>query len=155
MRRVPQQHPNSQVTRERDGRASTRQSILLTCCVLLAAGFVFAARQQIAAVQYGYKSEELRLRRELLLEEQRRLLLEIEESSSPANLERRARALGLQPARASQIGADAANPEASADAPGAAPSGVEEVKNTRRGPGAARAASPAFAGSATASLARR
>ena len=104
MKRLPQQHPNSDVRRERDRRAFTRQALLLSACVLLALGFVFAARQKIAAVQYGYRSEELRRERQRLLEEQQRLLLTIEESASPGSLERAARGLGMQPARASQIG---------------------------------------------------
>lgn len=103
MRRVPQQHTNFSVRRERDRRALRRQAWLLVCCVVLAAGFVWAARQQITAVQYGYRSEELRRERDRLLEDQRRLRFALEERSSPARLERSARALGLQPVRAAQI----------------------------------------------------
>jgi cell division protein FtsL len=103
MRRVPQQYPNPYVRRERDPRAARRQMLLLACCLVLAGGFVFAARQQILAVEYGYKTEALRREREQLLDEQRRLLLAVEESSSPAQLEQAARELGMQPARAEQI----------------------------------------------------
>ena len=103
MRRVPQQCPNPYVRRERDPRAARRQMILLASCLVLAAGFVFAARQQILAVEYGYKTEALRREREQLLDEQRRLLLAVEEQSSPAQLEQAARELGMQPARAEQI----------------------------------------------------
>lgn len=104
MRRLPQQHRNTPLTRERDRRSVRRQTVLLACCLLLAAGFVIAARQQIAAVQYGYKSEELRRERERLVEEQQRLRVELEAHSSPARLEQAAREVGLQPARAGQIG---------------------------------------------------
>ena len=45
----------------------------------------------------------VRREREALLDEQRRLLLALEQHSSPENLERAARGLGLQPARAAQI----------------------------------------------------
>src|SRR5919202_773972 len=107
MRRVPQQYPNPHVRRERDPRAARRQMILLASCLVLAAGFVFAARQQILAVEYGYKTEALRREREQLLDEQRRLLLAVEEQSSPAQLEQAARELGMQPARAEQIEAAA------------------------------------------------
>jgi len=104
MRRVPQQpYPNPYVRRERDPRAARRQTLMLACCLALAAGFVFAVRQQILAVEFGYKTETLRREREQLLDEQRRLLLEVEESSSPARLEQAARELGMQPARAEQI----------------------------------------------------
>ena len=108
MRRVPQQCPNPYVRRERDPRAARRQMLLLASCLVLAGGFVFAARQQILAVEYGYKTEALRREREQLLDEQRRLLLAVEESSSPAQLEQAARELGMQPARAEQIEAAAA-----------------------------------------------
>ena len=104
MRRVPQQpYPNAYLRRERDPRAARRQTLMLACCLALAAGFVFAVRQQILAVEFGYKTESLRREREQLLDEQRRLLLEVEESSSPARLEQEARDLGMQPARAEQI----------------------------------------------------
>lgn len=107
MRRLPQQHPNPHVHREHDRRTFTRQAALLAACALLAAGFIFAARQKIAAVQYGYRSEELRRERERLVEEQQKLLVEIGERSAPERLDRAARELGLQPARASQVSAGA------------------------------------------------
>jgi cell division protein FtsL len=81
--------------------------LLLASCLVLAAGFVYAVRQQILAVDYGYKTEALRREREQLLDERRRLLLAVEESSSPAQLEQAARELGMQPARAAQIEAAA------------------------------------------------
>lgn len=104
MRRVPQKYPNPYVRRERDPRAFRRQALLLASCLVLAAGFVFAVRQQILAYEYGYKTEALRREREELLDEQRRLLLALEERSSPARLDEVARELGLQPTRASQFG---------------------------------------------------
>ena len=108
MRRVPQQYPNPNVRRERDPRAARRQRLLLLGCLALACGFVYAVRQQVSAVDYGYKTEALRREREQLLDEQHRLLLAVEESSSPARLEEAGRELGLQPARASQIETPAA-----------------------------------------------
>ena len=74
---------------------------------MLAFGFIYAVRQQILAVDYGYKTEALRREREVLLDEQRKLLLAVEESSSPARLEAAGRELGMQPARAAQIEAAA------------------------------------------------
>src|SRR5919107_6395807 len=103
MRRVPQQYPNPHVRRERDPRAARRQRLLLLGCLALACGFLYAVRQQVSAVDYGYKTEALRREREQLLDEQKKLLLAVEESSSPARLEEVGRELGLQPARASQI----------------------------------------------------
>lgn len=107
MRRVPQSHPNTRVRRTADPRASRRQKLLLAGCLVLACGFVFAVRQQIRAVEYGYKTEALRHEREQLLDEQRRLLLAVEENSSPVHLEQAARELGMQPATAAQIEATA------------------------------------------------
>jgi len=103
MRRLPQQHPNPHVRRQRDPRAARRQALLLVGCLVLACGFIYAVRQQILAVDYGYKTEALRHEREELLDEQRRLKLELEVSSSPAKLEEAGRELGMQPARAAQI----------------------------------------------------
>src|SRR5829696_4576392 len=75
MRRLPQQYPNPHVRRRRDPRAARRQAILLVGCLLLACGFVYAVRQQILAVDYGYRTEALRHEREELLDEQRKLKL--------------------------------------------------------------------------------
>jgi hypothetical protein len=113
MRRVPQQYPNPYVRRERDPRAARRQRLLLAGCLVLACGFIYAVRLQVMAVDYGYKTEALRREREQLLDEQRKLLLAVEESSSPAQLEQAGRELGLQPARASQIETAAAARSAS------------------------------------------
>ena len=108
MRRVPQQpYPNPHVRRERDPRAARRQALLLAGCLLLACGFIYAVRQQVLAYDFGYKAEALRREREQLLDEQKRLLLAVEESSSPARLEAAAAELGMQPARAAQIEAAA------------------------------------------------
>jgi hypothetical protein len=103
MRRMLQQNPNRDLRRQRDGRSVRRQWLWLACGLALVGGFVVAARQQVAAVQYGYQSEALRRERAHLVEEQQRLLLALEESSSPARLERAAREIGLEPTRPAQI----------------------------------------------------
>lgn len=107
MRRLPQQYPNPNVRRQRDPRAARRQALLLAGCLVLACGFIYAVRQQILAVNYGYQTEALRHEREELLDEQRKLKLALGESSSPARLEEAGRELGMQPARAAQIEAAA------------------------------------------------
>ncbi|HAF22700.1 MAG TPA: hypothetical protein DCK93_07255 [Blastocatellia bacterium] len=104
MRRVPSKQRNSTIHRDRDVRALSRLALLLFCGSVLAGGFVFAAQQHFAAVQYGYKSESLRLEREKLLEEQQRLMLKIEQAYAPARLGSQARELGLKPLLASQVG---------------------------------------------------
>jgi hypothetical protein len=116
MRRVPQQYINPYVRRERDPRAARRQLWLLAGCLVLAAGFVAAVRQQIKAVEYGYRTEALRREHETLLAEQRRLRHELNESLAPGRLEPAARSLGMQPARASQLGAA---PRVETEPPGA------------------------------------
>jgi len=83
--------------------------MLLGCGLVLAVGFVFAARQHFAAVQFGYQSESLRNERQLLLAEQQRLLLEKEQASAPARLESAARQLGLKPLKVGQVGTQRAN----------------------------------------------
>jgi hypothetical protein len=148
MRRVPQQHTNPDVRRERDPRAMRRQAFLLSACVMLALGFVFAASQKIAAVQYGYRSEELRREREQVLEEQRRLLLTIEQNAAPESLERAARGLGMQPARASQIGAGDERASEATD------SASEEEETTKQKRGATNATTPSSRGERKAAVRR-
>lgn len=111
MRRMPQQHLNPYIRRERNRAVLKRQLLLLAGCLMLAVGFILAARQKIVAVQYGYLTESLRRERESLLDEQKRLLLTLEEHSSPAQLERAAREIGLQPTVAAQLGVNARREE--------------------------------------------
>lgn len=104
MKRVPSKQRNSHIHRDRDVRALSRLALLLICGLILASGFVFAAQQHFAAVQYGYKSEGLRLEREKLLQEQQHLMLKKEQAFSPGRLESEARGLGLRPLLAGQLG---------------------------------------------------
>ena len=104
MKRMPQTFGNSRIRRERDVVALSRLALLLFCGIVLTGGFVFAAKQHFAAVQYGYENEELRKQRQQLLEERRRLLLEKERATSPSRLEPAARKLGLKPATSGQVG---------------------------------------------------
>lgn len=105
MKRVPRQHRNRGVRRERDGRALRRQIVLLACGLTAACGFVLAVGQHYAAVRYGYEGERLREQRKTLLAERDRLLMELSAAESPISLEQRARGIGMQPARPSQMGA--------------------------------------------------
>jgi cell division protein FtsL len=104
MRRVPSKQRNSKIHRDRDIRALSRLALLLLCGLVLASGFVFAAQQHFAAVDYGYKSEELRCERAKLLEEKQQLMLQKEQAFAPARLATQARELGLKPLLASQVG---------------------------------------------------
>ena len=112
MRRVPINQKNYVVHRERDLRVLTRLAMLLVCGLFLAGGFVFAAGQHFAAVDYGYKSEKLRKEREQLLEEQHRLVLQREEAASPAQLESAAREIGMQQIQPAQLAQPKKNDEA-------------------------------------------
>jgi len=103
MKRLPPNHANSKVLRERDVSALSRLALLLFCGLVLTGGFLFAARQHFAAIQYGYQNEELRREHQRLEAEQKRLLLEKEEASSPSRLEPAAREIGLQSVRPGQI----------------------------------------------------
>lgn len=109
MRRVPSKQRNSQVRRDRDMRALSRLALLLLCGLVLAGGFMFAAQQHFAAIDYGYKSEGLRRERERLLEEKDHLMLQKEQAFAPARLAIQARELGLKPLLASQVGTQRAS----------------------------------------------
>jgi hypothetical protein len=77
--------------------------------LVLAGGFLFAARQHFAAVQFGYESEGLRREREKLLAEKQHLILKKEQAFAPARLALQARELGLKPLLASQVGTQKAS----------------------------------------------
>ena len=104
MKRFPELQPNAKVRRARDVTALSRLALLLFSGLILAGGFVFAAKQHFAAVQFGYQSEDLRAERTKLTEEIERLKLEKERVIAPDKLEPVARRLGLKPATPGQIG---------------------------------------------------
>lgn len=103
MKRLPLNQRNYAVHRERDVRALMRLALLLFCGLVLAGGFVYAGGQHFAAVQFGYKSEELRREHALLLVEHRRLMLERERANTPEHLGSAARELGMQPIQPAQM----------------------------------------------------
>ena len=103
MKRLPLNQINYTVHRERDGRAMMRLAVLLLCGLVLAGGFVYAGGQHFAAVEYGYKSEELRREHEQLSMENRRLRLERERANAPEHLGPIARELGMQSTQPAQI----------------------------------------------------
>ena len=109
MKRVPSKQRNATIHRDRDGRALPRLALLLFCGLVLASGFLFAARQHFAAVQYGYRTESLRNERAKLLEERQHLQLKKEQAYAPARLQAEGVGLGLKPLLASQMGTQKAN----------------------------------------------
>ena len=115
MKRFPEHQQNAKVRRTRDTSALSRLALLLFCSLVLAGGFVFAAKQHFAAVQYGYENETLRSERKRLLDENQRLALEKERATAPDKLEPAARRLGLRPATAGQITTMGNRPQMHAD----------------------------------------
>ena len=132
MRRLPQQQNNSNVARERDERADRRQLVLLVGGLLLASGFVVTIWQHFSAVQYGYKNEALRQEHARLLAEQQQLQLALDEAAAPVALERAARQLGMQPARAAQMSGARRTESERAAQPGAALAGATVVDALNR-----------------------
>lgn len=104
MKRVPLVHTNKPTARRaRTRRAARPLALLCAAGLLIAGGFVYAARQHYGALKLGYLSEEMRREKAKLVEEQSRLLVAREQAASPARLESSARAIGMQPAAPSQI----------------------------------------------------
>ncbi len=103
MKRLPSKQCNSRINHDREPGALTRLAVLLFCGLVLAGGFVFAARQHFAAIQYGYQSESLRRERDRLIQEQQNLMLQKVQAFAPARLESEARELGLRPVAANQL----------------------------------------------------
>jgi hypothetical protein len=103
MQRLPSRQRNSKIHRQLDMRALWRLLSLLACGLMLAGGFVYAAQQHFNAVEYGYKSETLRLERDRLLSLRQQLMLRREQAYSPAKLEAAARDLGLKPLMPGQL----------------------------------------------------
>ena len=106
-RRVPQRQRvrqrNRKIEREKSNDVFMRLGLLLFCGLGLASGFVYAGRQHFTALNYGYKTQELRRERDRLAEAQRRYLLQREIAASPIHLEQAAKQLGMQPLQAAQI----------------------------------------------------
>ena len=106
-RRVPQRQRVTQrhrtIERPKGNDVFIRLGLLLFCGLGLAGGFVYAGRQHFTALNFGYKTQELRRERDRLAEEQRRYLMQREAAASPIHLEQAAKRLGLQPLSAVQI----------------------------------------------------
>ena len=68
MKRFPEHQQNAKIRRSRDTTALSRLGLLLFSGLVMAGGFVFAAKQHFAAVQYGYEHESLRNERKRLIE---------------------------------------------------------------------------------------
>jgi hypothetical protein len=76
-------------TESKRGRARTWLT-MLTCALVLTAGFFFAARQHFSSMDFGMKNSRLRKQVDDLESEKRRLMLAREVSLSPAEIRRAA-----------------------------------------------------------------
>src|ERR1700741_87152 len=95
MKRFPEHQLNAKIRRPRDVSALSRLGLLLFCGLVLAGGFVFAAKQHFAAVQYGYQNENLRSERRRLIEEDQRSVLEKERGHHPGQARPRRTPAGI------------------------------------------------------------
>ena len=87
---------NSRVARPVSGRVFNWLTIIAAAGVLLSCGFVMSARKHFEAISVGYKGEEMRRQAAQLEEKLRALEMDYARESSPFEIERRARQLGLQ-----------------------------------------------------------
>lgn len=104
----------NEIYHERDNRSLRRCILGVVAGILIACGFGFAAQQHFTAVEQSIRNVEMQRERERLKNEQKRLIFEREIAASPAQLEIRARKIGLQNVSALQInslGVTAVNPE--------------------------------------------
>lgn len=76
------------------------------CCVVLVAGFFFAARQHFSSMEYGLQNSQLRHQLNELQSEKRKLLVTREVSMSPTELRKAVRRIGFtdSPAVQSETG---------------------------------------------------
>ncbi len=68
----------------------------ITCAVILAAGFFYAAKQHFASVDYSMRNSDMRKSKEKLEAEQRKLKVEREMASSYATIEKAGAKIGLR-----------------------------------------------------------
>src|SRR5262245_8763599 len=87
---------NSRVARPVSTRVFNWLTIIAAAGLLLSCGFVISARKHFEAIAVGYKGEEMRRQSSQLEERLRALEMDYARESSPFEIERRARQLGLQ-----------------------------------------------------------
>ncbi|MDQ4121160.1 MAG: hypothetical protein M3209_06920 [Acidobacteriota bacterium] len=86
----------NKIRHEHDNRSLSRCVFGVLAGILIAAGFAFAAQQHFTAVEQSIRNVQMQKERERLKKEQKRLIYEREMAASPAQLEIRARKIGLQ-----------------------------------------------------------
>jgi hypothetical protein len=85
-------------------------TVAVICCVVLVAGFLFAARQHFSSMEYGLQNSRLRRDLDELQSEKRRLLLSREMTISPTELRKAIRRIGYIDAPAQVEAVRAQNP---------------------------------------------
>lgn len=107
-RTLPQNKKSQKIRRERDPIPWRYCLLTLVCGLVLVVGFLFAARQHFASIEYGIKNSKLRKQLDELEAEKRRLILEKEIALTPSEIKKAAKKLGLTEMTASNI--EVANP---------------------------------------------
>jgi preprotein translocase subunit SecF len=93
----------NEIRHEHDNRRLGRCVFGVIAGILIAAGFAFAAQQHFTALEQSIRNVEMQRERERLKREQKRLIFEREMAASPAQLEVRARKIGLQNVSVQQL----------------------------------------------------
>jgi hypothetical protein len=89
--------PSASIKRPQRPPASNWQyyAVATLSCVVLVAGFFFAARQHFSSMEYGLQNSKLRRQLDELQSEKRRLLLNREIAISPIELRKAVRRIGF------------------------------------------------------------
>ncbi|HEV8482014.1 MAG TPA: hypothetical protein VGV87_00540 [Blastocatellia bacterium] len=87
---------NSRVARPISAHIFVWLAIIAVAGALISCGFIISAGQHFDAVKIGYENEDLRRQTAELEERKRQLETERARESSPIEIERRAKRLGLQ-----------------------------------------------------------
>ncbi|MGI8469475.1 MAG: hypothetical protein ACR2N3_13580 [Pyrinomonadaceae bacterium] len=95
-RNLPKNEKTNKVQRQRDSISWRYCFLVMTCGLILATGFFFAARQHFSAIEYGIKNAKLRRQKEDLENLQRQLYLAKEVALSPVEIKKAAKKIGLQ-----------------------------------------------------------
>lgn len=93
---------NQEKSAKSDSRRWATYSLVLVCCLTLASGFFFAARQHFSSIDYGMKNSRLRKQVDELEAEKRRLILAREVSLSPGEIKKAAKKAGMMEAVTSE-----------------------------------------------------
>ena len=92
-------------TRPRPTQSWQYYATATVCCVVLVAGFFFAARQHFSSMEYGLQNSRLRRQLDELQSEKRKLLLNREVSMSPIELRKAVRRIGFMDSPANRTDA--------------------------------------------------